>query len=134
MDLGRSRARTVPESKQLLTSPRLLVHFNQSKDLVLSCDATQYSIGDVFAHHSEEGTEQPISYTSRTPSPAEEKYLQESQLDKEVLAIIFGFTKSHLHLFGREFTIMTDHKPLTHLFHPNHLYHRWFLHYYNNGL
>ena len=55
------------------------------------------------------------SYASRTLSPAEKKY---SQLDKEALAIIFGVTKFHQYLFGREFTITTDHKPLTHLFHP----------------
>ena len=45
--------------------------------------------------------------------PAEKNY---SQLDKEGLAIIFGVEKFHNFLFGRQFTIFTDHKPLKHLF------------------
>ncbi|KAL5516215.1 hypothetical protein EMCRGX_G001496 [Ephydatia muelleri] len=46
-------------------------------------------------------------------SCAEKNY---SQLDKEGLAIIFGVEKFHNFLFGRQFTIFTDHKPVKHLF------------------
>lgn len=58
---------------------------------------------------------QPISFASRTLSSSELKY---SQLDKEALAIILGITKFNQYLVGRDFIIVTDHKPLTHLFHP----------------
>ena len=40
------------------------------------------------------------------------------QLDKEALAVIFGVNKFHQYLYGRPFTIYTDHKPLTYLFSP----------------
>ena len=59
-----------------------------------------------------DGSDQPISYTSRSLAPAECKY---SQLDKEALAIIFGVKRLHRYLFGRTFKIVSDHKPLQHL-------------------
>ena len=37
-------------------------------------------------------------------------------MDKEGAAVIFGLKKFHKNLFGRQFTIVTDHKPLPTLF------------------
>ena len=50
---------------------------------------------------------------SRTLSPAEKRY---SQLDREALAIIFGVKRFHQYLFGREFELKTDHKPLIYIY------------------
>eukprot|EP00731_Ephydatia_muelleri_P035859 Em0170g2a len=52
----------------------------------------------------------------RSLATAERNY---SQLDKEGLAIIFGVKKFHNYLYGRQFSIVTDHKPLIHLFSEN---------------
>ena len=61
----------------------------------------------------EDGQERPVAYTSRTLTPAEKNY---SQLEKEGLAIIFGVKKFHNYLFGRKFSIESDHQPLSYLF------------------
>uniref|UniRef100_A0A1X7USX1 Reverse transcriptase RNase H-like domain-containing protein n=1 Tax=Amphimedon queenslandica TaxID=400682 RepID=A0A1X7USX1_AMPQE len=50
--------------------------------------------------------ERPIAFPSRTMSPAECNY---SQLKKEALSIIFGIKNIHQYLFGRHFTLLTDH-------------------------
>ena len=59
------------------------------------------------------GQRRPIGYVLRTLSPAEKGY---SQLDKEALAIYFGVSKFHQYLYGRPFTIFSEHKPLMHFF------------------
>ena len=60
-----------------------------------------------------DGTDRPIGFVSRTLSVTEKRY---SQLDKEALAIIFGVWKYHQYLYGREFELKTDHKPLIYIF------------------
>ena len=38
------------------------------------------------------------------------------QLEKEGLAIVFAVKKFHQYLYGRKFTIVSDHQPLKYLF------------------
>ncbi|XP_029904245.1 LOW QUALITY PROTEIN: uncharacterized protein K02A2.6-like [Myripristis murdjan] len=100
-------------SKDLLKSADVLVHYSGGRPLILACDASPYGVGAVLSHRMEDGTEKPIGFVSRTLAPAEKKY---SQLDKEGLAVIFGIKRFHKYLYGRNFTIVTDHKPLISLF------------------
>ena len=104
------------EAKTLLKSPQVLVHYSNSKKLVLSCDASPVGLGAVLSHVEDDGTEHPIGYASRSLTAAERKY---AQIDKEALAIIFGVQKYHQYLYGRSFVIYTDHKPLKYLFDEN---------------
>lgn len=54
------------ESKKLLVSSQLLVHFDPNLPITLACDASNYGIGAVLAHTLPDGSEKPIAYASRT--------------------------------------------------------------------
>ena len=97
--------------KQLVKSP-LLQHYDPTRSLSLSTDASPYGVGAVLSHVDEDGTERPVAYASRTLTDAEKRY---SQLDKEALAIIYGVKRFHHYLYGRKFAISSDHKPLQYL-------------------
>ena len=103
---------TFQSIKSALKSTSLLVHFDSSLPIVLSCDASPYGVGAVLSHKISNTEEKPIAFASRSLATAEKNY---SQLDKEALAVLFGVKKFHTYLYGRKFLIQTDHKPLTQL-------------------
>ncbi|XP_060100949.1 uncharacterized protein K02A2.6-like, partial [Heteronotia binoei] len=102
--------------KDLLVSNAVLHHYDENLPLILACDASPYGVGAVLGHQLPDGREVPVAYYSRTLSPAERNY---AQIDKEALAIVAGVHKFNDYLYGRRFTIATDHKPLLGLLAPD---------------
>ena len=102
--------------KQQLASDLMLTHFNPALRLCLPSDASPYGIGAVMSHGLPDGTERPIAFASRTLSTAERNFFLRKSTKKPSPS--FGLCVSFIHLSGRVFVLVTDHKPLTAIFNP----------------
>ena len=74
-------------------------------------------VGAVIFHTISNGTEKVHveAYASRKLSPAEKKY---AQIQREALSIVYDVQKFHQYLLERKFYLLTNHKPLLTMFHP----------------
>ena len=107
--------------KQLIKAP-VLVHYDPTKQIMLSMDASPYGVGAVLSHVIEDGSEMPIAYASCTLNVVEKRYSQWCQcctLDKEADAIMFGVKRFHQYIYRRKFSIVSDHNPLHYLLNEN---------------
>ena len=102
------------QAKEKLVSSKVLVHYDPKLPLKVAADASAYGVGAVLSHVID-GSERPIAFASRTLTSSECNY---AQVEKEALALIFAVKKFHTYLYGREFKLITDHKPLTTILGP----------------
>ena len=103
------------EAKKSLVSSQVLAHYNPVLPIKMAADASAYGVGAVISHVYPDGSEKPIAFASRTLSKSQKNY---AQLEKEALALVFGVRRFHQYLYGRNFTLVTDHKPLTTILGP----------------
>ena len=80
--------------KESLQTNRVLVHYDPQKELILTRDASQYSVGAVLSHIMPNGSEKPVANASRSLLAAKKKK-KYSQLYKEGQDIIFGVKEFH---------------------------------------
>ena len=112
---GTKSANSFDQAKSTLVSSDVLVHYNPDLPIRIAGDASAYGVGAVLAHVLPDGSERPVAFASRTLTSSEKNY---TQVEKEALSLIFAVKRFHAYLYGRSFTIVTDHKPLTAILGP----------------
>ena len=74
----------------------------------LVVDASPIGLDAILTQKTETGIK-VIAYASRRLTDPEARY---SQTEREALPIVWASERFNLYLFGAEYTVVTDHKPL----------------------
>jgi len=94
------------------TTEPLLQYLDFTRPFVLTTDASNEALGAILSQ-GPIGQDLSIAYASRTLNTAERNY---STTEKELLAILWVCKQYRPYLYGKKFTIVTGHKPLTWVF------------------
>jgi len=98
--------------KQVLCKDPILKLPEIGKPFILQTDACDSGIGSVLLQLDDDGCRKPVAYASRKLNKAEKRY---ATVEKECLAIVWAINKFQRYLYGVEFSLETDHKPLSYL-------------------
>ena len=94
--------------RQLMGESPCLAMYDPDLETIVTTDASGYGLGAVLTQ-IKNGNEVTVECASRTLSDAEKKY---SVSEKEALACVWACEKWNTYLWGRKFTLRTDHQAL----------------------
>ena len=97
--------------KHCLTNSPTMAYFDPEKVTELIVDTSLVGLGTILTQKTCDS--KIVAYASRSLSPVEQRY---SQTECEALACIWACERFHLYVYGAPFTLITDHKPLVHIF------------------
>ena len=90
--------------KQAISTATVLCCFDAAKETELHCNASSIGLGAALL---QEG--QPVAYASRALTQTEQGC---AQLEKELLAVVFGMQKFRQYVYRRQVMVTSDHKRL----------------------
>ena len=101
--------------KELASSSPMLKPFHQDLPTVVTSDASDRGAGAVLSQIQPDGSEHPVAFWSRTFTDTERRY---SVSEREALSAVQAVERWKVYLWGRKFTLRTDHSALTTLLSP----------------
>ena len=75
-----------------------------SLPMAIQVDASQVGLGTALLQNGK-----PIAFASKALTKTEHQY---ANIEREMLAAVFGVERFHTYVYGQSFTIESDHKPL----------------------
>lgn len=94
--------------KEKLTSSPILQYPDFKKTFKLFSDASAFAIGG-YLGQDHGGSILPVAYASRVLDRCEERY---STTEKELLSIVYLVNNFKMYVYGVDFEIYTDHRPI----------------------
>ena len=91
-----------------ISNMKALPYFNVNAETTLQMDASKKGLGACLIQKGK-----VVCYASRTLTTTEQNY---QNLEQEALGTIWGMEKFHYFLYGKEFTLETDQKPLVSIY------------------
>ena len=96
------------KTKEEISKNVTLPYFNPRSATTLQTNASKKGLGAVILQDSK-----PVMFASRALTGSERNY---QNLDRECLVTIWRMGKFHYFLYGKEFTLETDQKPLVSIY------------------
>ena len=124
---GKEQEVAFDELKKRLATIETLGYFDSAAKTRVITDASPVGLGAILVQE-QNGEERVICYASRSLTDVEKRY---SQTEKEALGIVWACERLHMYLYGTDFEILTDHKPLQFIYskksRPSARVNRWVL-------
>ena len=89
--------------KAAIRSACNLSYFDKNKPCEIQCDASLKGLGCCLIQDGN-----PVYFASKSLTETESRY---SNIEREMLGVVFALTRLRQYTFGRHVTIITDHKP-----------------------
>ena len=96
--------RALDKLKEALIGDQVMSYFDPRKKTEIIVDASPAGLGGLLVQEGK-----VLSYASRALSDVESRY---SQTEREMLAVVWGVEHFHLYVYGAQFSVIRDHKPL----------------------
>ena len=97
--------------KAAIRSACNLSYFDKNKPCEIQCDASLKGLGCCLIQDGK-----TVYFASKSLTETESRY---SNIEREMLGVVFALTRLRQYTFGRHVTIITDHKPLESLNNKN---------------
>ena len=101
---GSEQSEAFHKVKTALTQSPVLSYYDPGKPVRLQVDSSSKGLGVCCMQDGK-----PIAYASKTLTPTEVAY---AQIEKEMLAILFGCTRFKYYIYGRRTVVESDCKPI----------------------
>ena len=90
--------------KTKISEKTTLAYYDPAKEIVLQVDASMKGLGATLLQEGK-----PIAFASKALTDTESRY---ANIERELLAVVYGCERFHTYLYGQSFVAETDHKPL----------------------
>ena len=106
-----SHTKSFNDIKSQISEECTPTYFNPTKPIVVQVDASLKGLGAALLQDGK-----PIAFASKAFTDTEQRY---ANIERELLAIVFGCTRFHTYVYGTRFTVESEHKPLENIQHKS---------------
>ena len=95
------------ELKRTVSEDSVLAFYDQSTPITLEVDSSIKGLGVALLQRNK-----PVAFASKTLTQTQANY---SNIEREALVLVHGVQRLHTYLYGKRFTVLTDHEPLANI-------------------
>ena len=90
--------------KDMICNDTSLAYFDVNAPTTIQVDASRHGLGAALTQNGK-----AIAFASKALTETEQRY---ANIERELLAVVFGCERFHTYVYGKNFNVESDHKPL----------------------